>query len=360
MVHVDPKPVVSEEPDPPGTGEQLLLGEDVPTTPPAQSATRLSRAQQQAHEEEERRREREEQAWEPLTTVESLGVAACGCLLRTQTVRQVYRTVRGRQRQKVMWVSNGKVMVSGPGQDQAAYAEIQKIGIDDGSINRLYAEFLKIDNDGSGEISVDEFHAAMCVPYTDFSQKVFTLLDEDGSGEIDFREFVIAVWNYCTFSSKALATFAFSLFDDDNSGMLEQGEVRRLIASVYGDGFNTNERVKRSMALLDGDEDGVISRTEFLAFNQRQPLLLFPAYQMQETLRRTIVGVQWWQGLTEDRDRKFRQQNIFEILEDLNHASAAGVVAGPAGSADSTRTVRLNSVKIHDRPMDLPQPANSY
>ena len=66
--------------------------------------------------------------------------------------------------------------------------------------------------------------------YTDFSHRVFALLDTDGSGEIDFREFVIATWNYCTFTHRALAVFAFNLFDLDNSG-----------ATVEVDGDNGNK-----------------------------------------------------------------------------------------------------------------------
>ena len=205
-----------------------------------------------------------------------------------------------------------------PGQDQKSYEDMTKLEINDYAINKLYYAFQCIDDDHSGEISLGEFHQHLNLDETHFSRKVFALLDEDGSGEIDFREFVLATWNYCTFTSRALAEFAFSLFDNDDSGTLEKGEIEILVEAVYGGSSGDNVRVQRTLDLLDSNGDEVVSKEEFVMFNQQQPLLLFPAYQMQETLRSGVLGAKWWQKMADVRFSKFRNQNIFEILEKMD------------------------------------------
>lgn len=71
-------------------------------------------------------------------------------------------------------------------------------------------------------------HRFRSVPYC-------RIFDEDGSGSIDFREFVMSLWNYCTLSKAALIMFAFDLYDNDNSGEIDIGEVELLLKEVrYG------------------------------------------------------------------------------------------------------------------------------
>ena len=36
---------------------------------------------------------------------------------------------------------------------------------------------------------------------------------------------MIATWNYCTFTHRALAVFAFNLFDTDHSGSIDYREL---------------------------------------------------------------------------------------------------------------------------------------
>ena len=83
---------------------------------------------------------------------------------------------------------------------------------------------------------------------------------------------------------------------------------------MYGDSVNNNERVKRVLDQLDGNGDGNVSREEWLLFNKSQPLLLFPAYQMQEALRSKIIGTGWWQAMQEKRTAQFRQQVRYSAI----------------------------------------------
>jgi len=49
----------------------------------------------------------------------------------------------------------------------------------------------------------------------------------------DFREFLVALFSYCTADKTGLISFAFRLYDTDNSGMLDITEIQQLIREVY-------------------------------------------------------------------------------------------------------------------------------
>ena len=67
-----------------------------------------------------------------------------------------------------------------------------------------------------------------------------------------------------------------------------------MVKSVYGEHFADDERVKRVLDCLDANGDGEVSISEWIMFNKKYPLLLFPAYQMQGILREKVIGKWWW------------------------------------------------------------------
>ena len=159
---------------------------------------------------------------------------------------------------------------SRPGQGPLATATFKQLGLSEDTVQRFFAKFCQIDLDGSGEIDLNEFYEAnRTLDRSPFSDRVFSIMDADGSGEIDFREFVCAIWNFCTFELGPLVKFAFQLFDLDGSGSLETEEVGELIKCVYGDAYDTNIRIQRIMDRIDENGDGVISYSEFQAFNKQ-------------------------------------------------------------------------------------------
>lgn len=69
-----------------------------------------------------------------------------------------------------------------------------------------------------------------------------------------------------------------------------QEEVRTLVGDVYGSGFKANHRVQRILDVIDANGDGRVSFREFQDFNRRYPMILFPAFTMQQDLRRRVFG----------------------------------------------------------------------
>lgn len=66
-----------------------------------------------------------------------------------------------------------------------------------------------------------EFYAFFKQDRTPFGDRAFAIMDDDGSGQISFQEFVCALWNYLSFDLAALVRFSFSLYDQDSSGYLD-------------------------------------------------------------------------------------------------------------------------------------------
>lgn len=160
---------------------------------------------------------------------------------------------------------------------------------------------------------------------------------------------MVCCWNYCSFDMLSLVTFAFNMFDLDGSGELErvraghaapavsvtgrrvtplprwsgrpQDEVQELVRDVYGAKYLENQHLHQVIKRLDRDGDGRVSYgapahaalrgalrcphrqrgatptppaahrpAEFVAFFRKYPVILFPAFTVQQTLRQRTFG----------------------------------------------------------------------
>jgi Ca2+-binding EF-hand superfamily protein len=228
--------------------------------------------------------------------------------------KQVKDIYKGKRYPTRAFVENNDI----PGQGEFAVNLFHELKLDKDHIDLFFSVFKTIDRDNSNEIDMEEFYRFFKMEPTPFADKVFALMDEDGSGDIDFSEFVLCIWNYCTLDLKSLIKFAFGLFDADGSGTLEPDEVEFMIREVYGDAWDSNIRVQRVVDIIDVNGDGVISFDEFQEFNRKYPCMLFPAFQMQQHLRKGIYGERWWNVLTQERLHKnFRSENIYELLDKM-------------------------------------------
>ena len=147
-------------------------------------------------------------------------------------------------------------------------------------IDRMHGLFNRIDRDKSGCICYFEFLMHLDLDKSPFVEKAFMLANVDSADNMDFAEFVGSLYVYCTLSWDTLVKYAFDVCDVDRSGVLEVREVEELVRSVYGKALDA--RVEQLLRVMDSDCDGTISFDEFRARNRQHPLLLFPAFHMQE------------------------------------------------------------------------------
>jgi len=214
------------------------------------------------------------------------------------------------------------------GQGYVATKTFETLQLDPRTIQRFYIVFNDIDEDGSGEISKDEFYGYLKIDETAFSDRVFEIIDLDKSGEIDFREFVVCLWNYCTYDQATLSDFAFSLYDEDDGGFLDLAEIQELVNEVFGSAQEGSARVQKVLGILDADGDGVVTKEEFIHFQESCPVLLFPAFRMQQRMREKVLGIDFWEKESVKRWSLTggRNLSIFEILQAMDRVKVAGTL----------------------------------
>ena len=168
-------------------------------------------------------------------------------------------------------------------------------------VKTLYKLFRKADKDQSGEISVLEFLMFFDIDRTVFAVKAFTHMDDDKSGEIDFPEFVKAAWAFVSLSKEGLRNFAFSIYDLDDSGSIDRFEVEAMVHELYGSQWRRSRLARQTLKELAARKQ--LSRAEFVDFARTHPALLFPAFQLQGSLRTALGGARMWASIAETRAR---------------------------------------------------------
>jgi Ca2+-binding EF-hand superfamily protein len=182
-------------------------------------------------------------------------------------------------------------------------------------LKAVYKLFCKIDEDGSGHIGVEEFFDQFDLEYGAFAERAFSVMDVDRSGnshlKLDFSEFFVGLYNYCTQSHETLVKFAFDLFDIDGGGHISLIEMEELVKMVYGK--KTSEgQLKKLMKNMDRDGSGEITLNEFRALEKKNRSLLLPAFQLQQSLAKGIMGTSFWNKQTKKRMRIKPGEDLIE------------------------------------------------
>ena len=172
----------------------------------------------------------------------------------------------------------------------------------------------------------------------------------------------MACWCVLSMDELCLATFAFRLFDEDDSGPLNATyvcvllcvrvhtyasvcvlslcksiecevitvttsvrtagelsalELQEVVQICCGNDPNTMERMKKEFTRMDKNNDGIVSLDEFKCLVRACPILLFPAFEMRDILRNTTLGSAKWKQVAKLRNDKFKDKSMDEILECL-------------------------------------------
>lgn len=129
-------------------------------------------------------------------------------------------------------------------------------------IDKLWETFKVFDADGSGSISPEELKGIMESlgqnPRDDQLQEMIKEVDLDSSGTIDFDEFKALMVAQSGDRQSRLKT-AFSVFDEDGSGLISANEMRDVM-NKFG---LTDEELNQLIKEVDEDGDGTIEFEEF-------------------------------------------------------------------------------------------------
>lgn len=96
------------------------------------------------------------------------------------------------------------------------------------------------------------------------------------------------------FTKDEILRFCFECFDVDQSGTIDEKEFIELCKIVNNASPTFPANFKKALEEFDVNEDGLIDYGEFLDLDRRYPMILFPAFRLQDTLQRSSLGEESW------------------------------------------------------------------
>lgn len=127
----------------------------------------------------------------------------------------------------------------------------------------------------------------------------FVAVDLDGSGTIEFDEFVRVLATYCMFTKEEILRFCFECFDVDGSGAIDEKEFVELCRAINNAAPSFPGNFRKALEEFDVNEDGLIDYQEFVEIDRRYPLVLFPAFRLQDVMQRKTLGERIWVSVIE-------------------------------------------------------------
>ncbi|VDM47163.1 unnamed protein product [Toxocara canis] len=166
----------------------------------------------------------------------------------------------------VQWKEIGRTGGSDHGNESSLPMEMCS-NFDAYELRRLARRFKKLDLDGSGSLSVDEFMSLPELQQNPLVQRVIDIFDEDGNGEVDFREFIQGISQFSVKGDKTIKLkFAFRIYDMDRDGYISNGELFQVLKMMVGNNLKDTQLqqiVDKTILFHDKDGDGKISFDEF-------------------------------------------------------------------------------------------------
>ena len=99
---------------------------------------------------------------------------------------------------------------------------------------------------------------------------------------------------YSCFTRDDILKLCFATFDVDNSDFIDEDEFVELTRVISSGDPTFPGSFAKCLEQFDKNDDGEISFTEFREIHRIFPMLLFPAFQMQDLIWRKTFGMTEW------------------------------------------------------------------
>ena len=147
-------------------------------------------------------------------------------------------------------------------------SELQKgNSLSQAQILKLHKRFRKLDKDGNGEISRDEFMSIPSLSSNPLLDRVLSVFDSNNDHNVDFREFVRALAIFSPdVEKKEKLMFTFKMYDIDGDGKISNRDLFRTLQIMVGSNLTDvqlQQIVDKTFVETDLDRDGFISFQEF-------------------------------------------------------------------------------------------------
>ena len=186
-------------------------------------------------------------------------------------------------------IGNATINLSDPKTIEAA----QSLDLLQRHLRLLKESFDRIDLDGSGNIDVSEFLESLGEQRSPFTDKLFAVIVWMGVERLNLT----SSYGY-SLPIACLVRMKFYGFvssaDIDGSGTIDEKEFVELCKTVNNANPTFPRNFKTALQQFDVNEDGLIDYSEFLEIERRYPLVLFPAFRLQDTMQKLSMGEFEW------------------------------------------------------------------
>lgn len=146
--------------------------------------------------------------------------------------------------------------------------ELQKgTTLSEAQIMKLHKRFKRLDADGNGEISYDEFYDIPQLKQNPLLDRVLSVFDSNSDGKVDFREFVKALSTFSgDIDKREKLLFTFKMYDMDGDDKISNKDLFKTLQIMVGNNLSElqlQQIVDKTFIEGDLDRDGYISFAEF-------------------------------------------------------------------------------------------------
>jgi Ca2+-binding EF-hand superfamily protein len=195
---------------------------------------------------------------------------------------------------------------------------------------KLRALYDTIDAGAKGSITNPEFITHIQEKNSIYTKSVFRHLalecsdeedDDEGKGQdtLVWEEFCRIVISFCAFTEEDILSFVFHSHDEDQSGHIDADEFISIARGVHDAKELTSAHTDEiTLATFDLNGDEKLGLKEFISINQRFPLVFFPAFRLQDKVRRRTLGLARWESVMKQFNE---QQEARQAQMELDAAS---------------------------------------
>merc|ERR1711953_486632 len=153
------------------------------------------------------------------------------------------------------------------GGNEMGTLQMDGVAFDQDEIKRLGKRFKKLDLDGSGSLSIEEFMSLPELQQNPLVRRVIDIFDDDNNGEVDFKEFIQGLSHFSAKGNvESKLKFAFRIYDMDNDGFISNGELFQVLKMMVGTNLRETQPqqiVDKTIIMYDKENKNKINFEEF-------------------------------------------------------------------------------------------------
>lgn len=172
----------------------------------------------------------------------------------------------------------------------------------------------------SGEITQAEFFFMINEEQRPLTMGIFRFADVPNTQKfLSFDQYLLCVVNFAVLTKPELYQFVFDLYDDDQSGALDEREFTKMSLELQSKQFHFPANVTMAIKMLEGKEgraafapdDGLGALDEFMKFARNFPVAFYPIMNMQKNVRASTLGESRWSRITAN---KLKAQELLSYM----------------------------------------------